>query len=261
MSIALTNAAATTPAAAAVGPGFFFDRNQLRALALRTRDAYRDARPYPHAVFDGFLGEPLALALAEAFPRPDHAAWLRRDYREQSARLGQLQRTGFEGIDARLRHLLAELSGMAFLDFLSALTGIEGLIPDPHFRGAGPSLTLPGGRLALHADFNRDSARHLDRALTVLYYLPTAWDEAWGGELELWDRERTRCEVAIAPVRDRLVVMAYGEDHWHGHPAPLRCPAGHLRAVVAAYYYVARAVPGDDEGAHGAIWAGSSTGS
>jgi len=107
----------------------------------------------------------------------------------------------------------------------------------------------------VHADFNRDSARHLDRVLTALYYVPPVWDEAWGGELELWDRARTRCEVRVAPVRDRLVIMAHGDDHWHGHPSPLRCPGGHVRAVVAAYYYAARPVPGDDDHAHGAIWA------
>ena len=95
-----------------------------------------------------------------------------------------------------------------------------------------------------------------DRQRIARAFLPTAWDDAWGGELELWDRARTRREVAIAPRRDRLVVMAYGEDHWHGHPAPLRCPAGHARAVIGAYYYVARAAPGDDDHAHGAIWAG-----
>src|SRR5262245_60568075 len=117
------------------GPGFFLDRKRLSALALEHRDAYRIARPYPHAVFDDFLGVDIARPLSDRFPDPEHPGWMRRDYREQSARFGQLQRAGFEGVDAGLRHLLAELSGMAFLDFLSTLTGIEGLIPDPHFRG------------------------------------------------------------------------------------------------------------------------------
>lgn len=238
---------------AAAAPGFFFDRKRLRALALERRDAYRDARPYPHAVFDGFLGEPIARALARVFPGPEHPGFMRRDYREQSARLGQLQRTGFEGVDGALRHLLAELSGMAFLDFLSALTGSEGLIPDPHFRGAGLSLTLPGGHLALHADFNRDRQRHLERKLTVLYYLGSDWEPEWGGALELWDAQRTRCEARYLPLLDRLVVMAHGDTFWHGHPAPLACPEGRFRASVAAYYYVAAPSP-DDETAHGAIW-------
>lgn len=240
---------------AASPPGFFLDRKRLRSLALERRDAYAGARPYPHAVFDGLLGEPVARALACVFPGPDHPGFLRRDYAEQSARLGQLQRTGFEGVDGALRHLLAELSGMAFLDFLSALTGIEGLIPDPHFRGAGLSLTLPGGHLALHADFNRDRQRHLERKVTALYYLGSDWEPSWGGALELWDAQRTRCEASYLPVLDRLVVMAHGDAFWHGHPTPLACPEGRFRATVAAYFYVAAPSP-DDDTAHGAIWAG-----
>jgi hypothetical protein len=235
-------------------PGFFFVRKALRALALTKRETYGAARPYPHAAFDDLLGRPLALALAQRFPGPEHEGWMRRDYREQSARLGQLQRSGFEGVDPALRHLLAELSGMAFLDFLSTLTGIEGLIPDAHFRGAGLSLTLPGGHLALHADFNRDRTRHLERKLTVLYYLGTDWQPEWGGALELWDEPRTCCVATFLPVLDRLVVMAHGDTYWHGHPAPLACPEGRYRACVSAYYYVAAPSP-EEDAAHGAIWA------
>ncbi|MDB4994268.1 MAG: hypothetical protein JWM74_1700 [Myxococcaceae bacterium] len=233
---------------------FFLDRKALRERALAQRDAYRNAAPYPHAVFDGFLGEPHARTLADRFPSPEHPGWLRRNYREQSARLGQLQRTGFEGVDAGVRHLLAELSGMAFLDFLGALTNIEGLIADPHFRGAGPSLTLPGGHLALHADFNRDRTRHLERKVTAIYYLGDGWQPEWGGALELWDADRTRCEASYLPLLDRLLVMAHGDSYWHGHPAPLACPPGRYRASVSAYFYVASPSP-EEADAHGAIWA------
>jgi hypothetical protein len=241
-------------ASVAEGSAFFFDREALRKLARPMRSSYEAAGPYPHAVFEGFLGEALSSSLAGAFPGPEHAGWLRREYREQSARLGQLQRTGFDGVAPLIRQLLGELSSMAFLDFLTALTGVEGLIADPHYRGAGLSLTLPGGHLALHADFNRDRTRHLERKLTVLYYLPREWSPEWGGALELWNEERTRCEASYLPVRDRLLVMAHGDTYWHGHPAPLACPEGHFRAAVSAYYYVAAPSP-EDEKAHGAIWA------
>lgn len=235
-------------------PGWFLDRKTLKALGLARRDAYLAARPFPHAVFDGFLGESCALALAERFPGPEHDGWMRRDYREQSARMGQLQRTGFEGVDPALRHLLSELCGMAFLDFLGALSGCQGLIADPHFRGAGPSLTLPGGHLALHADFNRDRTRHLERKLTVIYYLGRDWRPEWGGALELWDEARKQCEASHLPLFDRLIVMDHGDTFWHGHPHPLACPEGRYRASIAAYYYVAAPGP-DEENSHGAIWA------
>ncbi|MDB4960563.1 MAG: SanC [Myxococcales bacterium] len=229
------------------------ERTLLVARAREARDRYRDAHPYPHAVFDGVLGEPIAGDLASRFPRPEHPGWIRREHKEQSGRLGQLQRTNFAGVDERLRHLLAELNGMVFLDFLEALTGIEGLIPDPHFRGAGLSLTLPGGHLALHADFNRDHTRRLTRKVTIIYYLDQDWSPEWGGALELWDEAFTRCEASYPPVLDRLIVMAHGDTYWHGHPAPLACPADRFRASVTAYYYVAAASPEDAE-PHGAIW-------
>lgn len=236
------------------GPGFFFDRDSLKQRALGARDGYRAARPFPHVSFDGFLGRSLAASLAGRFPGPTHPGWLRRDYAEQAARLNQLQRSNFADVDPAIRHLLAELNGMAFLDFLETLTGVRGLIADPHYRGAGLSLTLPGGHLALHADFNRDRGRHLERKLTVLYYLGVDWEPAWEGALELWDAPRERCQARYLPVLDRLIVMDHGDDYWHGHPTPLACPEGRYRACVSAYYYVARESP-DEERAHGAIWA------
>lgn len=235
------------------GPAFFLDRAALRALGLAHRHRYRTAQPFPHAVIDGFLGEELARSLAAAFPGPDHPDWKRRDHAEQAARLGQLQRHAFEGVDPRLRHLLNELSALSFLEFLQTLTGLEGLIPDAHFRGAGLHLTLPGGHLALHVDFNRDRFRALTRRLTVLYYLNPGWQSEWGGDLELWDASASNCVARIAPVLDRLVVMAHGETAWHGHPHPLRSPDGTGRAAVAAYFYTAEQSP-DAPQAHSALW-------
>lgn len=236
------------------GPRLSFEREALRARGAALRASYLAAAPYPYAVLDDFLGAPVARLVADRFPRPEHPGWMRRDYDEQSARLGQLQRTGFAGVDPLVRQLLAELSGMAFIDFLGALTGIDGLIADPHFRGAGLTATLRGGHLAVHADFNRDRSRHLDRALTVLYYAAPEWDDAWGGALELFAKDGARSVVSIAPRPDRLCVLSHGDDHFHGHPHPLACPDDRFRAVVSAYYYVARPSDADRE-AHGAIWA------
>ncbi|MDC0710474.1 2OG-Fe(II) oxygenase [Stigmatella sp. ncwal1] len=235
------------------GPSFFLQRAALREVALAHRSVYAAARPFPHVVVDGFLGDPLASALAAVFPDATHEGWKRRDHPEQAARLGQLQRQAFEGVHGSLRHLLAEFSGMLFLDFLEKLTGIQGLIPDAHFRGAGLHLTLRGGHLALHTDFNRDRFRALTRRLSVLYYLNPGWEPSWGGELELWNADVTACEARILPQLDRLLVMAHGETHWHGHPNPLTCPEGRGRAAVAAYFYTAEESP-EAPTPHSAKW-------
>lgn len=232
------------------GPSFFLDR----ALVARGRAAapgFACAAPHPHAVVDGLFGQEAAQELAAAFPGPDAARWKRRDYPEMR-RLGHLQERGFDGVAPALRHALAELNGMVFLDFLEALTGIRGLIADPHFVGGGLHLTPPGGFLAVHTDFNADARRGLRRVLSAIVYLNADWDEAWGGHLELWAPGAAAAAVRIAPVLDRLVVMAQGEENFHGHPAPLACPAGRFRASLATYYFVAD--PAAAAQAHGVVW-------
>ena len=99
---------ATIEEGSLLGPSFFLCRTALRSLALAHRDTYGTARPYPHVVIDGFLGERLASGLAGVFPSASEASWKRRDHPEQAARLGQLQRKAFEGVHGALRHLLSE---------------------------------------------------------------------------------------------------------------------------------------------------------
>ncbi|GAB5544424.1 MAG: hypothetical protein SangKO_041840 [Sandaracinaceae bacterium] len=231
----------------------FFERAPLLAAASAARERWARARPFPHAVIDGLLPPEVVTEAARAFPGADHPDFRRRDYEEQSGRFGQLQRRAFRGVDPRVRHLLNEVNGMVFLQMLERLTGIRGLIPDPFFTGAGLHLTVPGGHLALHADFDRDRARGLARRLSIVLFLVETWDDTWGGHLELWDASLERCEAKIAPAPGRLVVFEHGDDHWHGHPTPLTCPDGVARQSLAAYYFVADGQP-DAEG-HSAIWA------
>ena len=241
------------------GPSVFLERAHFDAL-LRARgpkgaEDFAAAAPFPHAVVDGVFPAPLADALAARFPAPDLPAFRRVDHDEQRARLGHLQRKDFAGVDPLIRHALAELNGHVFVSFLERLTGRRGLIGDPAFRGAGVHLTLPGGHLDLHADFNRDRFRGLRRAITAIVYLNPGWDDAWGGALELWPADLSACGARISPRHNRLAVLVHGDDAYHGHPAPLACPPDRVRQSLAAYYYVADSDDaGTTEDAHGAIW-------
>jgi hypothetical protein len=163
-------------------------------------------------------------------------------------------------VDPLLRHTLNELNGDVFLRFLEQLSGARGLLGDPKFRGAGAHLTLPGGHLDLHADFNRDRFRGLQRSLTMLLYLNPGWQDAWGGALELWPADLSACGRRVLPRHNRCVILQNGDTCFHGHPQPLACPEGVVRQSLAAYYYRSdereRAddpsyTPGE---AHGALW-------
>jgi Rps23 Pro-64 3,4-dihydroxylase Tpa1-like proline 4-hydroxylase len=135
------------------------------------------------------------------------------------------------------RNLLAQLNGPAFIDFLQELTGITGLVPDPHLFGGGLHQIEPGGYLEVHADFNLHPVTRLERRLNLLIYLNKDWQESWGGALELWGSDMTTCEARIKPLFNRCVIFTTSATSFHGHPVPLACPSGVTRKSVALYYY------------------------
>ena len=222
----------------------------LDLASVPQTSAYRAALPYPHAVLDGLFFDALLEAALADFPALDEDVWVHFDNpreRKHGYRLGSPLRTG-------LRDLLSVLNSARFVTFLELLTGIPGLVPDPDFGGAGPTLVPPGGLLEVHADFNWHPVLEKHRRLNVLVYLNPEWREEWGGHLELWNAEATRCERRILPSFNRTVVFDTGERSFHGHPAPLACPTGHARRSVSAYYYSSEPPPGDSPAPHDTIF-------
>ncbi len=217
---------------------FFFEPEPLIRMARVHQDAYRLAEPFPHVVIDDFLPVEIAEGIQEGFPRPDFAGYRRQpDSPFQVSKLGQTQESNFKGLAPFVRHMLNEFNSMAFIMFLEELTGISGLIPDPHFRGGALHQILPGGSLAVHADFNRDTWRELDRRINVLIYFNKDWKEEHGGHIELWNKDMTECIVKAAPLFNRCLIFNTTSTSFHGHPDPLNCPDGETRNSIALYYY------------------------
>lgn len=124
-----------------------------------------------------------------------------------------------------------------FLKFLEELTGITNLISDPSFRGGGLHNIYRGGKLGIHADFNKHERYGLDRRLNLLLYLNKEWREEYGGHIELWNREMKQCVRSYLPKFNRVVIFTTTETSFHGHPKPLSCPEYMSRKSLALYYY------------------------
>ncbi len=158
-----------------------------------------------------------------------------REY--DDARQAKLEYHRIEALPPPARDLLFFLNSSPVLEFLEKLTGISGLIPDPHLSGGGLHQIEPGGKLDVHADFNRLQRLKLDRRLNLLVYLNQDWKEEYGGHLELWDTSMTTCVKKILPLFNRCVVFSTTSNSYHGHPVPLTCPKGMTRKSMALYYY------------------------
>jgi Rps23 Pro-64 3,4-dihydroxylase Tpa1-like proline 4-hydroxylase len=156
----------------------------------------------------------------------------------------------FQRFGPTTRSVMSQLNAAPFMAFLEKLTGIAGLIPDPHLRGGGLHEIRRGGSLGVHADFNFYKRLNLFRRLNLLLYLNENWSEEWGGHLELWDRTGKRCMQRIAPIFNRAVIFDTSNFSYLGHPHPLECPDNRSRKSLALYYYTVEAPADEDRTPH-----------
>jgi len=198
------------------------------------RGGYPRTDPFPHAVLDGLFDDAVLDGVLADFPKPEETRWMRFDSPTEK-KLGYYHE--HSTITETVRAFLDALNGFEMLLWLEALTGIEGLIPDPYFGGGGLHQIEPGGFLKIHADFNVHPKLKLDRRINMLVYLNKDWREEWGGHLELWNPDMTACRQRIAPLFNRTVIFSTTDTSYHGHPHPLLAPPGVTRKSVSLYYY------------------------
>ena len=211
----------------------FLPLTRMREVAASAHSTYVNAAPFPHVVLDDFLDPDLLDRVLAEFPQPGAIRWQRFD-NEKEIKLASAAESSFGPVT---RLLLYHLNSITFLEFLSRVTGIPSLISDPSFEGGGLHQIVRGGKLGIHADFNRHRVYNLDRRLNLLLYLNKEWREDYGGHLQLWDRDMTRCEARILPVFNRAVIFGTTDFTYHGHPDPLQCPQDMTRKSLALYYF------------------------
>jgi len=200
-------------------------------------DAYRNASPFPHVVLDNFYPEDRLKAViaeisaAKIDPEAPGYGWF-----------GKRRASDLDSFPKETRKLVEEMNAAPFISWLESITGIEGLVPDPYFEGAGIHQIPRGGYLKIHTDFNWHQRLQLHRRVNVLLYLNEDWREEWGGQLEFWDEKQIaspngKAGARFSPILNRLVIFSTTDFSYHGHPEKLQCPEDRTRNSIALYYY------------------------
>ena len=202
-------------------------------LAAKTA-SYRSAQPFPHLVLDDVLTpEAFSKAVGE-FPGIRDEFWQGYLHVNET----KYSNTQPDSWGPTLHDIAQEFCSPRFVDYLTRLTGIEGLMPDWSMDGGGLHQTLRGGHLNIHADFTtHHDHENWARRVNILLYLNEEWPLAWGGQLELWDAKMTACQAKVTPAGNRMLIFTTTEDSFHGHPDALTCPEDVARRSMALYYF------------------------
>jgi hypothetical protein len=216
------------------------------------RERFRSAEPFPFIVIDDFLDADFAREVTASYPTFESALERGFSFNFVNERK-KVQVTDVSKFPEPVARLNEAISSPAFLDQLSYITGIPALLADPELVGGGMHVTGPHGRLDVHVDFNYIPERSLHRRLNILIYLNPQWQAAWGGHVELWDRDVRRCYHALVPRLNRCVIFETSETSFHGVSA-VHCPEHLERRSFAAYYYTREPPPKWDGKVHSTVF-------
>ncbi len=198
-------------------------------------DSYMSSPPFPHVTIRNAWSQPaLETCKTDVLAFSDWDG-VKAFYGAQSKRYCGTMEKLPDSVQAVIR----EASTPRFLAWLEHLTGEPSLVPDPYLEGGGIHSIGRGGFLKVHADFNWHKRLHLYRRLNVLIYLNPGWDEAWGGDLQLFTDPKGEPQGSIFPKINTMAIFTTDEASFHGHPHELNCPDGVQRDSIALYYYSA----------------------
>ncbi len=214
------------------GPVLDFGRLERDVEALH--EIYRSAEPYPHIVLDDFLIPEVAEQAIDEFPPLEPNRW--NNYLHANER--KYSNTDPASWGPTLQAILTVLNSPRFVGFVSRLIGVSGLICDPTLEGGGLHQSTTGGYLNIHADFTvHPHSRTWQRRANILLYLNRDWKPEYGGDLELWSPDMSRCVEKVTPLANRVLIFSTDSTSYHGHPEPMRCPEGMARQSLALYYF------------------------
>ncbi|MFT4569790.1 MAG: hypothetical protein ACI8TX_000309 [Hyphomicrobiaceae bacterium] len=208
-----------------------FDRFDAEIEQLAS--GYRANRPFPHVCFEGLLRPEAAARLEADFPRQADNNWIR--YRHVNENKASIHH--WEDFPESVAAAIRELNSPRFVELVSRISGIEGLVADTEIEGGGMHQAWSGGFLNVHKDFTMHRVKPgWRRRCNLILYLNADWDVAWGGSIQLWDSEMATCAGEMSPLLNNALLFNT-PGALHGFPDPLTCPTDQTRKSIQLYYY------------------------
>lgn len=217
--------------------------------ASELADQFESAKPEPMVILDDFLPVQAAENLFVESQHLPNEYWTEftrnKSYMKECVKLNVMPEA---------TNLVSALHSSQFITFLENISGINGLIPDPHIVGGGYSKSYAGDSLKVHTDFNWNDRLKLHRALSFIIYLTPDWDPKWGGSLDFYDRNNTQIINSVDCIFNRAVIWKYHKRGFHGYSKPLKCPENVARTTFRVFYYISKTPYDEDDRPHRSLY-------
>ena len=196
-------------------------------------------KPFKHVVIDNFFNPEFCEKLLEEFPNFDEKLAM-----NENGEVGmKAVHEHVSDISDSYKQLDEVVKSKEFIELVEEMTGIKGLLYDPHYFGGGTHNNLHGQDLDPHVDFTHHPISGHHRRMNLIVYLNKEWKKEWGGNIELHKNPRLDPAndeiISVEPLFNRAVIFETNNISWHGFPR-INLPEDkqHLsRKSFALYYY------------------------
>jgi hypothetical protein len=194
---------------------------------------YASNQPYPHLVVDDLFDSEVLDKIVADFPKSGEHDWIIWNSEHESKSTS----SGIAGLSRLTQLFFLWLNSSEFIDQLKQIVGIDELVPDPLFFGAGLHEMFQGGWLDIHADYTQHPTLPLLRRINLLIYLNREWNPHWGGGIQLQSNTNYENKVDYTPDFNRTLIFPTTSETLHGVPDRLSCPKEFSRKLISVYYW------------------------
>jgi hypothetical protein len=232
--------------------------NILSAELIDRADSYRKqfdiAKPFRHVLITPFFEPAIAEAMLSEFPVPRESEMVNEFGRKNR----KFACHDVRSIGPTYRSIDDYISSPEFATIMEHITGIQDLLYDPEYHGAGTHDNMSGQGMDAHVDFNLHRTTAYHRRFNAIIYLNKEWKEEWGGNLELhtnpWDFENDQV-ISYPPLFNHCILFETNEYSWHGFKR-VQMPDGReiSRKSFTIYMYTKDRPPNEIALKHGTIY-------
>lgn len=212
------------PLSAIINPNVLSQKEKFAIL-------FAKAQPCRHIVIENFLDLAIADRLFENFPPFETLNVKRKSINEDKAEDYHFER--WHPVFSEVRDAV---QSEEFCQWLSEVTGVEGLRSTDDSLGSGLHQGKNGSFVDVHVDVNMNPEKGLWRRINLLIYLNKYWKPEYGGDLELWNADMSQCVKKIPPLHNLAVIFYTDDNSPHGY-SPIQVPENESRKSFYTYYY------------------------
>jgi len=209
------------------------------------REGFLNADPFKHVLIPNFFDDAVVEKMLRQFPKPNPDEMI-NEYGEPSQKFTC---PDVRNIGPIYRKIDDFIRSPRFANIMKKLTGIDDLLYDPEYHGAGTHDNFSGQGMDPHVDFNLHRTTGYHRRINAIIYLNEEWEESWGGCLQVhknpWDPENDYTKTFL-PLKNHCVLFETNEISWHGFKPVTHPTNNHISRKSFTIYMYTKERPVDE---------------